>query len=139
MAVRDSTERRRWMTRFDPLVPRPIDLPTAVPLDPDADLAGAGRGEDLRRAGRPGRLAGLARALARWRDGARERVGLRRRGLPAAGPGVDPPCFAVAQVWLWDEMLYDYDARRFTPERLLADARERSAGSTASCSGTRTR
>ena len=24
---------------FDPLVPRPIDRPSAVPLDPDADLS----------------------------------------------------------------------------------------------------
>ena len=32
-------------------------------------------------------------------------------------------CFAVAQVWLWDELLYDAEREVFTPERLLADAR----------------
>ena len=45
---------------FNPYVPRPIDLPTAVPLGAGRRPVGARRGEDLRRAGRPGRLAGLA-------------------------------------------------------------------------------
>jgi hypothetical protein len=30
-------------------------------------------------------------------------------------------CFAVALVWLWDELLYDFDTGRFTPERLLEE------------------
>ena len=34
----------------------------------------------------------------------------------------------VAQVWLWDELFYDVDAQRFTPDRFLADARERFGG-----------
>ena len=25
-------------------------------------------------------------------------------------------------MWLWDERLFDHDAQRFTPDRLLADA-----------------
>lgn len=37
-------------------------------------------------------------------------------------------CFTVAQVWLWDELFFDFDAQRFTPERFLADARERFGG-----------
>ena len=66
--------------------------------------------------------------LIRWRDEARIRLayddGLYRRTDLAWTRS----CFVVAQVWLWDELLYDFDRGEFTPERLLADARERFGG-----------
>ena len=37
-------------------------------------------------------------------------------------------CFTVAQVWLWDELFFDFEAQRFTPERFLADAQDRFGG-----------
>lgn len=37
-------------------------------------------------------------------------------------------CFATAVVWLWDDLLYDRNGQRFTPERLLRDGRERFGG-----------
>ena len=36
-------------------------------------------------------------------------------------------CFACALVWLWDDVLYDHEAGRFTPDRLL-DEGEREFG-----------
>ena len=113
----------------DPLVPRPIDLPTAVPLEPDAELDALDAREDLRRARRPGRLAGLARArCARWRDEARRADRLRRQRLRAPELAWTQRCFAVALVWLWDELLYDHDAGRFTPDRFCAEAEREFGG-----------
>ena len=37
-------------------------------------------------------------------------------------------CFAIAQIWLWDELLYDFGRACFTPERLLDDADRRFGG-----------
>ncbi len=37
-------------------------------------------------------------------------------------------CYVISQVWLWDELLYDAEQQRFTPDRLLADAQERFGG-----------
>ena len=65
--------------------------------------------------------------LADWRAEARAR-------LAYTGELYDRPefawtqrCFAVALVWLWDELLYDFESERFTPERLL-DEGEREFG-----------
>ena len=79
---------------FDPLVPRPIDLPTPVPLVGPAGRAR--QGEDLRGARRSGRLARLARGARALAAGARERIALRR--LRLRGPGLEwtQSCFSVA-------------------------------------------
>ena len=116
---------------FDPLVPREIDLPTEVPLD--ADVASGDPAlvlDDAKVFAAPSDPALLPRwraQLAAWREGAVARHG--------ASPRYDDPasawasrCFTVAQVWLWDELFFDFDAQRFTPERLLADASERFGG-----------
>lgn len=105
---------------IDPLVPRPIDLPTPVPLpgegspltDADFDIA-----KILAAPADPARwpawraelerLAGDARARLAHDDAAYERV-------PWASG-----CRVAAQIWLWDERLWDWRTRAFTPERLL--------------------
>ena len=75
----------------DPLVPRPIDLPTAVPLERTPTSTSLDEREDLRRARRPGRLAGLAR---RARPLAR---GGRARGSAYDGAAYDGPRCAWTQ------------------------------------------
>ena len=94
---------------FDPLVPRPIDLPTAVPLEGPLDVLD--EREDPVRSRRPGGLARLARATRR--PGARTPA----RGCRYDGAAYDLPslawtqhCFACALVWLWDDVLYDHEA-----------------------------
>ena len=115
---------------FDPLVPREIDLPTVVPLD--ADLTGAAgiALDDAKIFAAPADPALLPRwreQLAAWRQGA-----LARHGRPTRYEDPDAAwasgCFTVAQVWLWDELFFDFDAQRFTPDRFLADARDRFGG-----------
>lgn len=116
---------------FDPLVPREIDRPTPVPLDADVTAGDAALTlDDAKIFTAPGDQAELPRwreQLAAWRQGARE-----RRGAPTRYDDPDAAwanrCFTVAQVWLWDELFFDVEAQRFTPERFLADARERFGG-----------
>jgi hypothetical protein len=104
------------MTVLDPLVPRPIDLPT--PIDGELERAKIIAAPDD-----PGDWPEWRAALHRWRD--RARAGYD-------GSAYDrlewtQSCFAVALVWLWDERLYDQAAERFTPDRLL-DEGEREFG-----------
>jgi hypothetical protein len=102
---------------FDPLVPRPIDLPT--PIEGDLDRAKIVAAPDD-----PADWPAWRDALARWREharggydgGAYERLEWTQS------------CFAVALVWLWDERLYDHDAQRFTPDRLLAEGEREFGG-----------
>lgn len=114
--------------RLDPLVPRPIDLWRTVPLGVDADLSSLDDAKIFAapadRADRPA----WRTALHRWREQAGER-------LPDHTPRYGDPESAwaqsvrvVAQVWLWDELLYDAEIRAFTPDRLLDDARARFGG-----------
>jgi hypothetical protein len=116
---------------FDPLVPREIDRPTVVPLDADVRQGEiATLLDDAKIFAAPADPADLDRwraQLASWRDGARE-----RHGVPTRYDDPDAEwasrCFTVAQVWLWDELFFDMDAQRFTPEKFLADADDRFGG-----------
>ncbi|GAB3157834.1 hypothetical protein GCM10027258_67590 [Amycolatopsis stemonae] len=110
--------------QFDPLVPRPIDRPTEVrgPLSEldDAKIFAAPADP----ADRPAWRA----ELRAWREDARKRHGYTGAAYERPQATWAASCFAVAQVWLWDELLYSFEDRRFTPERFLADARDRFGG-----------
>ncbi len=113
---------------FDPLVPRPLDRPTEVPLGDDADLTGLDTAKILAAPNDPALWPAWRGQLRRWRDGAVARHALddavyRRPDLAWAAR-----CYVVSQVWLWDELLYDAAARTFTPDRLVADAVQRFGG-----------
>lgn len=106
---------------IDPLVPRPIDLPTAVPLpgdgtplaEADFDIA-----KILAAPADPRRWPAWRAELERLADDARLRLAhddAAYERVPWASG-----CRVAAQIWLWDERLWDWDARTFTPERLLA-------------------
>ena len=112
---------------FDPLVPRPIDLYTAVPADgPLESLDGA---KILAAPDDPADWPA-------WRERG-SRNGARTLAPASAyeGTAYDVPglawtqsCFACALVWLWDELLYDHEAGQFTPERLLDEAEREFGG-----------
>lgn len=116
---------------FDPLVPREIDRPTPVPLDTDVSRGAAVELLDDAKIfvppTDPADLVAWREQLAAWRDGARARFGAPDRYDDPASAWASR-CFTVAQVWLWDELFFDFEAQRFTPERFLADARERFGG-----------
>ncbi|MFD5213731.1 SUMF1/EgtB/PvdO family nonheme iron enzyme [Microbacterium sp. NPDC058345] len=121
---------------FDPLHPRELDLPMAVPLRADGALVDVTSGEAaltmddgkiFAAPSDPAQLDDWRAQLVSWREGARARHGVPRRYDDPASAWA-ARCFTVAQVWLWDELFFDFDAQRFTPERFLADARERFGG-----------
>ena len=101
---------------FDPLVPRPIDLPT--PVDGDLDRAKIVAAPDD-----PGAWPAWRETLTRWRE--RARAGYD--GSAYERLEWTQGCFSVALVWLWDERLWEHEAGRFTPDRLL-DEGEREFG-----------
>jgi sulfatase-modifying factor enzyme 1 len=114
---------------FDPLVPRPIDEPTAVPPPgPGVDLTTLDDAKILAAPEDPADWPGWRDQLTAWRDDARTRHDYTGTRYDRPESAWASRCFAVAQVWLWDELLYDAAAHRFTPERFLADADTRFGG-----------
>lgn len=116
---------------FDPLVPRPIDLPTEValdgPLTPEQSLA-LDEAKIFVGPADPADRPAWRERLAAWRDDARRRHGYTGAAYDRPDAAWAAGCSTVAQVWLWDELLYSFEEHRFTPERFLADARERFGG-----------
>ena len=116
---------------FNPLQPRELDLPTTVPLERDLMSGEAAAAlDDAKIFAAPADPKDLGRWRAQlnvWRDGARKRHGEPTRYDDDASAWASK-CFTVAQVWLWDELFFDFEAQRFTPERFLADAHERFGG-----------
>lgn len=111
---------------FDPLVPRPIDLPTPVPLDGDTGTSGGLEALDdakiFAAPDDPALWPAWRDRLHAWRDDARRRHSYTDEAYRRRGAAWAARCWTVAQVWLWDELLFSFEEQRFTPERLLADA-----------------
>ncbi|MFD6178451.1 MULTISPECIES: formylglycine-generating enzyme family protein [unclassified Isoptericola] len=116
---------------FDPLVPRPIDRPTDVPtggpLTPEQSVA-LDEAKIFVGPQDPADRPAWRERLAAWRSDARERHGYTGTAYDRPEAAWAARCRTVAQVWLWDELLYSFAEGRFTPERFLADAAERFAG-----------
>jgi hypothetical protein len=110
---------------FDPLVPRPIDLPTPVPLD--GPLEGLDGAKILAAPDDPADWPDWRVRLAAWREEARARTAYDGSLYDVPGLAWTQCCFSCALVWLWDDLLFDHDAGRFTPDRLL-DEGERDFG-----------
>lgn len=113
---------------LNPLVPRPLDRPQEVPLDPEADLSILDDAKIFAAPEDPALWPQWRRRLHAWRREAAARSsyddGLYRRDDLAW----ISRCFVISQIWLWDELLFDWQSGRFTPERMIRDARERFGG-----------
>ncbi len=112
----------------DPWAPRPIDLWTPVPLAPDADLEPLDTAKIFAAPDDPGDWPAWRDALARWRREAAARIGYDGSAYDQPEYAWTRGCHVVALVWLWDELLYDHEARRFTPERFLAESEREFGG-----------
>jgi formylglycine-generating enzyme len=104
---------------LDPLVPRPVDLPT--PIDGELDSAKIIAAPDD-----PAEWPAWREQMVAWRE--RARVGYSGELYERPEFAWTQRCFSVALVWLWDELLYDFEAERFTPERLLEEGRREFGG-----------
>ncbi len=112
----------------DPWSPRPIDLPTSVPLDPGARLDGLDTAKIFAAPDDPAEWPAWRTALTRWRAEATERTTYDGGAYRRAELAWTQRCFAVALAWLWDELLYDRAAGRFTPERFLEESAQEFGG-----------
>ncbi|MEU8222502.1 SUMF1/EgtB/PvdO family nonheme iron enzyme [Kribbella sp. NPDC048915] len=104
---------------MNPLEPRPIDLPATVDLGPRADLSSL---DDAKIIGAPDDPSDLPRwraKLAEWRFGAFERTRYDGSHYDDPGRAWTQTAYSVALVWLWDDLLYDVDTGRFTPEKFV--------------------
>ena len=108
--------------------PRPIDLPTPVPLDPGAPLDALDSAKILAAPDAPADWPAWRDALKRWRSEASARVGYDDSAYGMPELAWTQRCFAVALVWLWDELLYDHAAARFTPERFCNESEREFGG-----------
>lgn len=109
----------------DPLVPRPLDRPLALP--PPGELAELDCAKIVAAPDDPADWPAWRAALVRWRDDARTRIGYDAAAYERPELAWTQECFAVALAWLWDDLLYDHDAGRFTPDR-FCDEHERAFG-----------
>lgn len=107
---------------FSPYRPRPIDSPTAVPIEPGADLTELDEAKVFAAPNDPSQWPAWREALTRWRSEASERVGYDR-GRYAAEPSRAARIMCLA--WLWDELLYDHESGRFTVDRYVDDLVDR--------------
>ncbi|WP_275002770.1 SUMF1/EgtB/PvdO family nonheme iron enzyme [Promicromonospora iranensis] len=115
---------------FDPLVPRPIDRPTEVvpgDLTPERSAA-LDEAKIFSGPAEPADRPAWRETLRAWRADARARHGYTGAAYARPEAAWAARCSTVAQVWLWDELLYSFEEGRFTPGRFLADARERFGG-----------
>jgi len=112
---------------MDPLAPRPLDRPTVVDLEAP-DWAALDTAKIIAAPDDPADWPRWRAVLQEWRQGAGARHGLQPERYDDPAGTWAQSCFAVAQVWLWDELLYDAEREVFTPERLLADAEQRLGG-----------
>jgi sulfatase modifying factor 1 len=103
----------------DPWSPRPIDLPTPVPVD--APLDGLDGAKIFAAPDDPAEWPAWRDALRRWRVEAAERIAYDGSAYDRPELAWTRRCFAIVLAWLWDELLYDHEADGFTPERFCAE------------------
>ncbi|MGB3438806.1 MAG: SUMF1/EgtB/PvdO family nonheme iron enzyme [Actinophytocola sp.] len=108
----------------DPLVPRPIDLPTTLPLDGPLDPATGDIAKIFAAPDDPGDWPAWRAALARWRDEAHARLDYRGGIYHRAATAWTSSCYSVALLSLWDERLFDREHGRFDVAGFLANTED---------------
>jgi hypothetical protein len=104
----------------DSLVPRPIDLPTTLPLDGPLDPEVGDIAKIFAAPEDPADWPAWRAALTRWRAEARERLGYRGSQYDRPATAWTAGCYSVALVWLWDERLFDRAEGHFDVAGFLA-------------------
>lgn len=104
---------------LDPLVPRTIDLPTIIPQGGRIDPAVGDIAKIFAAPDDPAEWPAWREALAAWRRDARER--LNYDGAAYERSPWTRSAYSVAQIWLWDERLFDHESQRFTVDHFLSE------------------
>lgn len=104
---------------FDPLVPRPIDRATELPLTGALDPAVGDIAKIFAAPTDPAEWPAWREALAAWRADARERIDYSGAAYDDVSSRWTQHSTSVALVWLWDERIFDADAQRFDVQRFI--------------------
>ncbi|NJC22696.1 hypothetical protein BJ994_001772 [Arthrobacter pigmenti] len=104
---------------FDPLVARPIDLPTQLPLGGPIDPAIGDIAKIFAAPDDPAEWPQWRAALMQWRVEARERLHYQGGRYDDDRLRWAAHCYNVALAWLWDERLFDHSTQRFTVQSYL--------------------
>ncbi|MGG7509275.1 ADP-ribosylglycohydrolase family protein [Plantibacter sp. YIM 135249] len=105
---------------LDPLVPRPIDRPTELPLDGALDPEIGDIAKIFAAPSDPADWPAWRAALHAWRDEARGRLAYSGSAYDDERAAWAARTFSVSLLWLWDERLFDRAAQRFDVDRYLA-------------------
>ena len=112
---------------LNPLVPRAIDESTPVPLDGSLPPEVGDIAKTFAAPADPAEWPAWRAALERWRASTVERLGYTGEIYDRAETAWTQGCYSVAQVWLWDERLFDRAAGRFDVDGFLASTADHGA------------
>jgi hypothetical protein len=104
---------------FDPLVPRAIDRPTVLPAAGAIDPAVGDIAKVFAAPADPAEWPAWRDDLAAWRDEARTRLSYSGAVYDRDETRWARSAYSVAQIWLWDERLFDHESQRFTVDAFL--------------------
>lgn len=104
---------------LNPLVPRPIDLPTEILDSGDLEPGVGDIAKVFAAPNDPAKWPAWREALAVWRADARRRLDYSGAAYETSDARWTRSCYSVAQVWLWDERLFNHQDQRFTVEAFL--------------------
>lgn len=106
---------------LNPLVPRPIDAATELPLTGKIAPEVGDIAKIFSAPSDPADWPAWREALSSWRAEARERLAYSGAAYEQAHAEWAKSCYSVALIWLWDERLFDVDRQAFTVDSFLAE------------------
>ncbi len=101
-------------------MPRAIDRPTVLPRGGAIDPAVGDIAKIFAAPDDPADWPAWRSDLAAWRDEARARLDYDGAVYERAATGWARRAYSVAQIWLWDERLFDHERQEFTVDAFLA-------------------
>jgi hypothetical protein len=104
---------------LNPLVPRPIDLPTVLPAGGELAAELGDVAKIFAAPDDPADWPAWREDLARWRDAARARLHYDGSLYDRPSTRWTRSAYSVALIWLWDERLFDRAAQRFDVDGFL--------------------
>ncbi|MET0976264.1 MAG: SUMF1/EgtB/PvdO family nonheme iron enzyme [Leifsonia sp.] len=100
-------------------MPRTIDRPTALPAGGTIDPAVGDIAKVFAAPADPADWPAWRDDLAAWRDEARTRLAYSGAVYERGETRWARRAYSVAQIWLWDERLFDHDRQEFTVDAFL--------------------
>jgi hypothetical protein len=103
----------------NPLVPRAIDLPVVLPPGGAIDPALGDIAKVFAAPSDPADWPAWRASLSTWRDEARARLSYEGAAYERDETRWARNAYSVAQIWLWDERLFDHEHQHFTVDAFV--------------------